>query len=1195
MKLGDRAMRPSMPAQPQPAAGAPAVLRRSSVAGSMPTASSASASSAVAAPAAAAPPGGPHAAGPAGNAPVAAGVNGQFCWASVAGRPLGLAPGREKAAQVGGVAAPVRNAVAQRGPSGSVPGGAAPVVAMPVAVAPTVAGAPRMNAPAGVGSSSSPGIYLASQARGGPGPGRLSEGAQVPAGDPAPAVAPQGVASSGGAAAGVGSSAVPPPWLRPLALAWQRPGASSSSSALGRPPPPAAQQQPQPHNPQATMVASRTSILQGTASPTTPASGAAVAPTVGGASTLGEPLRRDPTMGAPMVSSMADPSSPMSQGIEIEGLDSASAAALRRAYTVEELAEARKQAELISQVIRDTVEDVAQQFAPRRSAGVMQQHVQQGGSQGGSIAASSVRGSLAGSAVLEGVEASRSAGVVLASAVPAGQASSTALAAGVSAVAPRLRQLQASHSTSATTPGGHSQESPSPSGRSRVETASIAAEKASLDPSSSPSNAASSVTAPFAHPSQSHIRALSSGILLPAGASTQGASSSRSRSSTPDSRGDPTSNSPKNHNRQQRGSQVQGQSSQASRGRAGSLRAFLGGSPKPAQRRSWTPGKYRNSKAAAGSKEASGAPPPPSQPGRAAAAQQQQQQQQPSPAPMAVFRAQQRTSFGNSNSNSSPSMKQRSVSAPRFGQATPASPPQGPATQPYVFSSSPRRMTSTQSSNLQSLQQRLSTAMMAVEHGMAPGAADKWKVVQLFHEALPRSNFKVQRIDRVTDLARYGDYLARVSESTGGANLEECDICFYAPANEAQLTRLTEMGFVSDDFTEMPGLGYGVPLAHRSGIAHHRRQERQMMQASSSRASASSSSNGQAMMSNGGGGGGASPDSDRGESSIRCLCVLLCSPEATGMASPDERCILDPQHLLVTHVVWYQELAEERGIRERLATAASIIGSELEVDNSPAGSSSPGSVTAVVGFPGPRDQLVPTTSHSPAVARRKQLARQQREYARVRDPLIRVALQGLERVAGGTMSTVLLPSSSVEAESVVSLYLLGGGGSRVHRPPGVDPREALGGVIVQRIENQPLFAEYAAIGLGDGSSAADGLGVDGGSPRALVSGGQRYREDVVWHGTRLKRMDGEGASLATKLQSIAEKGFDPQRCTKGAAAEGGIWVATTPLASFGHGCDGLVAFILCLAKTHFNEWVDATCARVLQRERVLPLYSLVHA
>jgi len=208
----------------------------------------------------------------------------------------------------------------------------------------------------------------------------------------------------------------------------------------------------------------------------------------------------------------------------------------------------------------------------------------------------------------------------------------------------------------------------------------------------------------------------------------------------------------------------------------------------------------------------------------------------------------------------------------------------------------------------------------------------------------------------------------------------------------------------------------------------------------------------------------------------------------------------------------------------------------------------------------------------------------------VRDPLIKVALQGLEHIAAGTMSTVLLDSTSVEAESVVSLYLLGGGGARSQKCPGVDPREALGGVVVQRIENRPLYEQYSALSLTPEGSAPTPRSGDKGSAPVL-----RYREDVVWHGTRLKRNDGDGASLVTKLQSIAENGFDPQRCVKGAAAEGGIWVAMTPLASFGHGYDGLVAFILCLAKTHFNEWVDTTSARVLQRQRVLPLYSLVHA
>ena len=138
----------------------------------------------------------------------------------------------------------------------------------------------------------------------------------------------------------------------------------------------------------------------------------------------------------------------------------------------------------------------------------------------------------------------------------------------------------------------------------------------------------------------------------------------------------------------------------------------------------------------------------------------------------------------------------------------------------------------------------------------------------------------------------------------------------------------------------------------------------------------------------------------------------------------------------------------------------------------------------------------------------------------------------------------------------------------------MDLREALGGVVVQRIENKMLGLEYLDVEL-------------------EATNGPRFREDVVWHGTRLKRAD-EEATLAHKLQSIAEHGFDPQRCIKGAHAAGGIWVAANPMESFGVGGDGLVAFVICLAKTNFNEWVDTSCARVLQRERVLPLYSLVH-
>eukprot|EP00435_Cladocopium_sp_Y103_P053714 s191_g17.t1 len=210
---------------------------------------------------------------------------------------------------------------------------------------------------------------------------------------------------------------------------------------------------------------------------------------------------------------------------------------------------------------------------------------------------------------------------------------------------------------------------------------------------------------------------------------------------------------------------------------------------------------------------------------------------------------------------------------------------------------------------------------------------------------------------------------------------------------------------------------------------------------------------------------------------------------------------------------------------------------------------------------------------SPSPERARSMSRQRK--VSLTNPLIQETLLRLPSLKEDSAGTVLLSSNSQEAEAVVSLYLQSGGAARLRRPPGVDLREALGGVVVQRFENKHLAQQYLAIEVD------------------AERGGPRFKEDVVWHGTRLKRSDGD-ATLAHKLQSIAEHGFDPSRCIKGAHAEGGIWVASCPMESFGVGGDGLVAFIICLAKTTFNEWVDTSCARVLQRERVLPLYSLVH-
>lgn len=201
------------------------------------------------------------------------------------------------------------------------------------------------------------------------------------------------------------------------------------------------------------------------------------------------------------------------------------------------------------------------------------------------------------------------------------------------------------------------------------------------------------------------------------------------------------------------------------------------------------------------------------------------------------------------------------------------------------------------------------------------------------------------------------------------------------------------------------------------------------------------------------------------------------------------------------------------------------------------------------------------------------------EYGVIRTTLVQEALARLEKAESGSIAAQRLQAGSAEAEAVISMYLLSLKGGE--RAPGVGAREALGGIIVQRLQNEPLYKAFAGQGKDEG--VAGGIG----SPRTFV-------EHVVWHGVRLKSHDGTGSSLAAKLRSITESGFDPQRCRKGAAAEGGIWLSTSPLAAFGQGGNCLAAFILCIAKIHLNEWVDGACARVLQTERVLPLYTLVH-
>ena len=74
------------------------------------------------------------------------------------------------------------------------------------------------------------------------------------------------------------------------------------------------------------------------------------------------------------------------------------------------------------------------------------------------------------------------------------------------------------------------------------------------------------------------------------------------------------------------------------------------------------------------------------------------------------------------------------------------------------------------------LQERATTAMQALEHGMEPpGASDKWRVAQLFYDTVPRSHAKVQRIERLLEPK---DFEAFMAQHQGGESACHCGIAF---------------------------------------------------------------------------------------------------------------------------------------------------------------------------------------------------------------------------------------------------------------------------------------------------------------------------------------------------------------------------------------------------------------------------------
>lgn len=484
------------------------------------------------------------------------------------------------------------------------------------------------------------------------------------------------------------------------------------------------------------------------------------------------------------------------------------------------------------------------------------------------------------------------------------------------------------------------------------------------------------------------------------------------------------------------------------------------------------------------------------------------------------------------------------------------------------------------------MQRQLSAAIATVSRGETPDDSDVQRVTRLFHSSVPRSVVTVRRIRRVTNVAAYARF-RQLAAAEGG-----CEAAFYAPSDPAQLSRLQEDGFSVKGFETVPALGRGLPVFVHAGLAFRRARELQK------------------------------PAAD----DTYCICLVLCCPgrlgtdsgtQADRLVNPSEYAIVEPTRLHLSYTIHcrFRETSpqhkEQLNSRIREAEQAAVERQRA----------------AKVRW----QQYQIACEHLFGEA----IGRLQAAWARR-------SLSIEEAVAPAT-KIVALEDGCEEARAVIALYQLGGGsieGAPLQSPRGIG-RASPPRVLVQRIENYALFRDYGSAGSAervyteavagedsqrspspprgqvdsrtpgqrqiDGSKSPRkaaksprehplfGMVADDSPSRKDRAGRPRFQEHVVWHGTRLKREDGnDGASLEGKVRSIALHGFDPLRCVKGSTALGGIWAATAPLASFGKGLDGRYAFMLCLAKTAYNEWVDTSCVRVLSRERVLPLYVIMH-
>ena len=200
-----------------------------------------------------------------------------------------------------------------------------------------------------------------------------------------------------------------------------------------------------------------------------------------------------------------------------------------------------------------------------------------------------------------------------------------------------------------------------------------------------------------------------------------------------------------------------------------------------------------------------------------------------------------------------------------------------------AFNFASRRLRSPSSDRRQrnsspTLQERTSTAMHALEHGMEPpGASDKWRVAQLFCEVVPRSVAKIQRIERVINPDTFGKFLQTTGEDTSTGALNECGVVFFSPQDVNQLNQICSHGLQS--------LSSSCVVSD-CGVAVQRQLELR--------------------------------DQSNDQPEARSMCVLFCGPEvalrrlggATDRPKDDvEFGVEDPQQFLVAYTIHYQLLA----------------------------------------------------------------------------------------------------------------------------------------------------------------------------------------------------------------------------------------------------------------------------------------------